>query len=1326
MAEDVTKTAVAELQDETQDINNYFIIEEGHYDNTSEDLSFEVIPESLSALPDSNTDTIRDNSEAKHKRVLRELCIEEITSYNFGLKDILTVTSCSMNWKEPKSLKEKILNIIIKLVMLDYSCHNMLLSLKDTQQDEYSSSASCDNENHGNERPENNKAIDIDNNYDDWESLLTDVSEELQGSMQNILHLSDVIVIIMNCCDNILRQIIIQKMTICHIAVPLILPNLSISEPMFLLWAMRFLSLEWKTRLSGVQEENPVDYCIPVVSAIRLSDLSKSKSKMLNCIVSDQTHDIFYHRDCEGGHLPRKLSNGLVELTWYLPGCRKEDHFDNILAFANLRGEVKHHSIQFDFLNKVSSSIIIFLSLESISDPDCHHILKKLSESNQQLIFVFLCTVIPLNSEDRIKNVKNFKTLMGNKKYKTILESERGKVKNGALLMSEIRNSIRVSLNSCFNMKVLAQVANDHGIEIDENRKSCNVGKELADHIIDILHFKSIRKMKIDYLPLQGEFWSEWSTLAKQRARMDGAKGRDQEGFILEITGKMEECRKKQFNLVKNMTPVMNNFIQNLMQLNNNHEYIINFLLWMKFHLDVKSKKLQIKNEKTFQNVWDCKQSNFEQLNETERELDSASLGLEHFIREIGQVYETIVDCKDNASYEKLMKDLPRFAADLLIGGFPLEIMDGDARHVPLKWVRAVFDRLKATLGDKKIFVISVLGIQSSGKSTLLNTMFGLNFQVSAGRCTKGLFAQLISVDKLLNDNLGYDYILILDTEGLRAPELGNDKISHDNELATLVIGMGAVTIVNIRGENTSEIEDILQIAVHAFIRMRIVNKSMKLQPGCFFVHQCVPGVNASQKMIYGYKKIHDKLDNMTTAIAEQENISEIKSFRDVIEFDVKKNICYMPNLWKGDPPMAPANPSYSEKVLELKTNILNYPSEKKKDCLTFTDLSNRIIDLWNAILYENFVFSFKNSQEVKSYTQLEEKISSISWEFRGKVKVWINGKLNKILSCKEENIISYQETVRRDLQQCIAHNQIDFKKDLEDFFSSAKDKNILVQWKSNSDLKLQNLSDELRSEAIKTCNNHFELCQVKFDQKKKIKAYQEKVQEFVRKVVGNKLNSELTEKSLNDLFEKQWHDWIEGLSFPTIGQQKNIKGDIIDILRQYFNMHGKEIQDTIDTIDQAASICDLDNIPTPDDSDFQISVSPIFGTFGSKITHGLGIAHSTSLEKIGHFILEIMRKTDIFLNEIKSQDYDKNFVWEICKKVEKEFQLFNEGKLPVILKKNYQIKVTFHILRCAISHFKKMHSQYRNKNDPKNILIDIYKPQVRNIFIGTYTQCKK
>uniref|UniRef100_A0A1I8HG08 VLIG-type G domain-containing protein n=1 Tax=Macrostomum lignano TaxID=282301 RepID=A0A1I8HG08_9PLAT len=175
----------------------------------------------------------------------------------------------------------------------------------------------------------------------------------------------------------------------------------------------------------------------------------------------------------------------------------------------------------------------------------------------------------------------------------------------------------------------------------------------------------------------------------------------------------------------------------------------------------------------------------------------------------------------------------------------PLEILDGDAGNIPSAWISAILNSCQELVGDKKIYVISVLGLQSSGKSTLLNTMFGLKFAVSAGRCTRGAFLQLVPVES----GMPFDYVAVLDTEGLRAPELGLDKHHHDNELATLVLGLGDVTIINIKGENAAEINEILQVAIHAFIRMKMAKKDRDLHRHCIFIHQNVAAAGAKEMM---------------------------------------------------------------------------------------------------------------------------------------------------------------------------------------------------------------------------------------------------------------------------------------------------------------------------------------------------------------------------------------------------------------------------------------------------------------------------------------------
>uniref|UniRef100_A0A8C5U7A8 VLIG-type G domain-containing protein n=1 Tax=Malurus cyaneus samueli TaxID=2593467 RepID=A0A8C5U7A8_9PASS len=297
-------------------------------------------------------------------------------------------------------------------------------------------------------------------------------------------------------------------------------------------------------------------------------------------------------------------------------------------------------------------------------------------------------------------------------------------------------------------------------------------------------------------------------------------------------------------------------------------------------------------------------------------EINDSSIGLEHLLREVGQIYEAL-QLMDSEKFK--FSKLPEIAADLMVSGYPVELMDGDASYVPLRWVEAIFDSLIERLGDKRVFVLSVLGIQSTGKSTLLNTMFGLQFNVSAGRCTRGAFMQLIPVSEELQQDVGFDFVLVVDTEGLRAIEMANKhSLNHDNELATFVIGIGNLTVINIFGENPSEMQDVLQIAVQAFLRMKKVN----LSPSCLFVHQNVGEITAKEKNMEGQRRLQEKLDEMTVIAAQQE-FCDISSFSDVIGFDVNTHIHYFAHLWEGNPPMAPPNPTYSQNVQQLKSKIL-------------------------------------------------------------------------------------------------------------------------------------------------------------------------------------------------------------------------------------------------------------------------------------------------------------------------------------------------------------------------------------------------------------------
>ncbi|CAF0951489.1 unnamed protein product [Adineta steineri] len=197
-------------------------------------------------------------------------------------------------------------------------------------------------------------------------------------------------------------------------------------------------------------------------------------------------------------------------------------------------------------------------------------------------------------------------------------------------------------------------------------------------------------------------------------------------------------------------------------------------------------------------------------LSESKQNLINASLSIDHFWREISHLYIT---------NKTLYQTLPDLAAQHLIDGFSLELLDGDSMLLNMQWIEPVFDSLSRKLYKEldrqaRILVLSICGPQSSGKSTLLKTMYGIRIRSSVGACTQGVNMMLIKI--LYQD---YDYVLLFDTEGLRAPEFSflPDAHMRDNTLATFAVLPADGTILLNKGEVNQALEDVLPIVLYLY-----------------------------------------------------------------------------------------------------------------------------------------------------------------------------------------------------------------------------------------------------------------------------------------------------------------------------------------------------------------------------------------------------------------------------------------------------------------------------------------------------------------------------
>jgi hypothetical protein len=811
----------------------------------------------------------------------------------------------------------------------------------------------------------------------------------------------------------------------------------------------------------------------------------------MNEVISEYHYDHFFNRDCAGGHFELLMGEGLIDMCWYLPAAKPDDALPVAVTFLNLHGDARQYPQQCKILCEISNICFVLLTEEeSMFDQHCIASLKPFAS--------ILGGVVLLNDADQPPE-KLHKALA----HSEIIDMQSMNAHDTKVLIRKMITD-RLPLNSINNFKSIEQctdIALSLHLDklcVDEDNGSFRKGKEQADKLIKLACIEESGYLgaKQAILPLQGQgMWQAWAKKDKEGHRQVQRGKCTVLEYTEKITTEMKAIRKKQLQHVTKLTPVMESFVVSLLSLGgiSNSSTRNFFLQCLKIGLNDLSRtgisELQVKyvairqalhkvqaNIISIGSESDAKvsQENAEkvehlkkELNKLHTELINASFGLEHLLREFGQLYETAAAAAQQEFNPSLMQQvsrLPEAAAELLIDGYPIEVMDGDAAHVPIRWIKAVLKEVVQILNDPKVYIMSVLGLQSTGKSTMLNTAFGLHFNVSAGRCTRGAFMQLLPVSEEMKQMTGCAYILVVDTEGLRAPELDSQQTQkHDNELATFVIGLANVTLINIYGEVPGDIDDILQTSVHAFLRMNKV----RYNPSCQFVHQN-SGANINSEV--GRANFTKKLNNMTLDAAKAEGCTgQYKIFADVIQFDDLRDVHHFPGLWKGDPPMAPVNQGYSERAQNLKCHVIDL-LEKGARIEVLSLFETKIGDLWDALLMEKFVFSFKNTLEITAYNSLEAHYNNSDWKFQKYMLEWEKRAENGINAAKPEDIVVVMLNKKEEAETHVKNKYEELKQDMDNFFEVSKQSDTLIQWKAKFELKLESLSEELKLHAQNHC----------------------------------------------------------------------------------------------------------------------------------------------------------------------------------------------------------------------------------------------------------------
>ena len=320
---------------------------------------------------------INQSSDNSVQDMLRVLDMEKYYPQKLKYEDVLMISSSvkdDIN-KKPVSFPELPWYFIKHVIGLDSDTRENCHVIEDQDEGE-----------------DNKSNTESDNSDDD------DDDEEID---METVHPLDLVYIIYLCADDFLRQELSNKLARCQYAVPSILPSSQQhkqeSNSILLHWGLKAISRVFYD--SGrVVNSALVDLEAPLVTCISLGEETSWKSNLLNKMLSPQ-QETFWHQGLRGGDSKQRVSQGMAEVAWYLPGRQSDNKFPYPVTFVNVRGCSEHSEITCDQLYLSSTVACIFF--EEIGD-ELTKALKKLKKESQLDRLV----VVILHKKDNEKTMK--------------------------------------------------------------------------------------------------------------------------------------------------------------------------------------------------------------------------------------------------------------------------------------------------------------------------------------------------------------------------------------------------------------------------------------------------------------------------------------------------------------------------------------------------------------------------------------------------------------------------------------------------------------------------------------------------------------------------------------------------------------------------------------------------------------------------------------------------------------------------------------------------------------------------------------------------------
>lgn len=1197
-----------------------------------------------------------------------------------------------------------------------------------------------------------------------------DDAEELSNGVAEINPLDLVTAVFMS-ANAFLQQEMILRMLKCHFAVPLVIPDVCQDEPSrFLLWPQRGAVARWRSHFpkqsTKICEGALASTNMPLVSCVKLGHCDVSKSQVLNNVLRS-TSDTFLHRGVDGGELPRRLSNGLVEVSWCLPtGDPSTDAFPVPTVISNLRGDASSHEKCLSLLCQASSAVVVFCG--------------DLGEKQMQLL---------ASCKDETSNLIIIDLSKDNAVTGGFDQNDNRVIKRGDLTEGELADRLRQTLRELLpdevkavTLEAVAKMAEGLAFHVDETA-ACNKAMATAQKVLKGLEEGS-GQYKEKQLPLQGHLWSKLAEMDRKE------REQSKEGKETDPQNSQRDAILAEMNGYK-MTPAMKTFSHALCTADKMERTF--FLHWMRLRLhqvqtekqtlpqtlvtnaqteangdenhllvenggdfeledsdsfctdstieeeepeeQLGNKELRVPespvgvnqevaategtvyDESTSQQEKDstrdpclveelhvssngtelhCEESadekedlggqmsdpqenehvSTDQVDEQQVrsnssvqvsrrqpwELGSYSISLEHFLCEMGLIFE--LACVSPGSRSRDISRLPGMAAELLLYGVPLELMNGDTSTVPIHWLGRVFAELKRRLPQEhcRMRVLTNLGVHRAQTAAVLSALFAVMFPV--GRSTKGIYMLILSVADNLKVDMGCDFLLLIDVEGLSSDENIN---TSDHELATVAAGLSDILLLSIPPHTSDELESNLALIVNALL--------------C--VKECGP-MPFCQLLLQG-EGIHSVLQ-----------ASQLKHVSDVLQ---NKTLHKGPSLagdlcasgvtvvkgpWDGVSLSEKVDLQYSRDVLMLKQNVFGALGK----CAATTaatglpEFMGRLCTIWEAVRTESFSTGLQNTELALAFVSLCTEFCQWQDSFLEHLENWLGRTRKKIFAMKAINVIhsgfvdEAKEEVKTEADKL--KSKVEAYLTNHNLLKNTAFKPILL---GNVDHLQEQVTEDLKERLMAINENHCSSTQLQTFESLLEREKQSKLQALLENSKSNQ--ALLQDAQLEEEFEAMWSHILSNFDFRP-SEREDITVRVKHVLRE--NLMSRGLQKHLKKLDVVGQN------QTPDNQNQKFYIQDEHFGYRSRLKHMFEDNNRLQKLEAQQLACNIIKQYEQFVEEksLSHTEFSDCYVKDLLVSVERGLR-----DKEIEIKSAFEVDLKIFLCNAACRDFQKLHDRY-------------------------------